>query len=314
MRNLSKSVFISVLMALSGSNCIARDVKIDIFTSHLRGFNKLHWDQSNTGIKNTRANVVRFALNFTRPAKDNISMVQSATPHALPIVGNWEGTCKQDAKSLSSIVDTWLDQSKVWTKLDGTINIANEWGPGYLYQQQVSPWKKIPNHGWRDGYIAAIKRMRSAGYTNTLMIDAGACGQDWRAIVNDGAAVLASDPQHKIVFDLHIYGALNTDAKLDEAFSALAASKLPIFIGEFGPGRMIGPSPTPITPQNIIARAEKAHFGWAAWAWDDNNLNGCKSDDNWFSMTNSCSAYDGSPSQLTAFGKIIVPLLHSPKN
>jgi hypothetical protein len=42
-------------------------------------------------------------------------------------------------------------------------------------------------------------------------------------------------------------------------------------------------------------------LGWAAWAWDDNNLGGCSSDNNWFSMTYSCGNYTA-PSNLTQYG------------
>jgi hypothetical protein len=289
----------------------AKTLMPDAPISQLRGVNKAHWDQTSAGIFISGANVIRFGINFNKPASANLAMIRTTPRGITPIVGSWAATCKQDADSLSAVVDTWVAQAPVWTRMDGIVNIANEWGPIYPDPQQVKPSTKLLQHGWRDAYIAAIARMRSAGYRGTLMIDAGGCGQDWRAIVNDGADVLAADPLHKIVFDLHIYGGLNTDIKLDKAFAALVASKLPVFIGEFGPGNMIGPSKTPITPENIIARAESAHFGWAAWAWDDNDLGGCKSDDAWFSMTRFCSRYTGLADDLTIFGQKIVAILHT---
>ncbi len=73
-------------------------------------------------------------------------------------------------------------------------------------------------------------------------------------------------------------------------------------IGEFGPGKNIGPSPTLVTPGQIITAAEANGIGWLAWAWDDNNLSGCASDDKWFSMTTLCGHYT-QPSDLTEFGK-----------
>lgn len=277
----------------------------------LRGFNDVHWDQSKAGQRLAGANAVRYALDYRRAAEANLALVQAAAGDGIvPIVGNWQATCSSDPAALAAVVDTWVAQAPAWTKLHGIINVANEWGPPYLYQQQVKPWALVPQHGWRDGNVTAIQRMRKAGYTGMLMIDAGSCGQDWRTIVNDGPAVLAADPLHNVVFDLHIYGGLSTAAKLDEAFAALVASKLPIVIGEFGPGNGIGPSPTPIAPVDIIARAEAAGFGWLAWAWNDNNLAGCASNDKWFSMTTRCSVYTGQTSELTAFGQVVVPLLH----
>lgn len=76
-------------------------------------------------------------------------------------------------------------------------------------------------------------------------------------------------------------------------------------VGELGPGRNIGPSPTTVTPSEIISAAEANNIGWLAWAWDDNNLPGCKADNNWFSMTYSCGTYS-QPSDLTNFGQDVV--------
>jgi hypothetical protein len=76
-------------------------------------------------------------------------------------------------------------------------------------------------------------------------------------------------------------------------------------IGEFGPGKNIGPSPTLVTPGQIIAAAEANGIGWLAWAWDDNDLAGCSSDNKWFSMTYGCGRY-ARPSDLTDFGKEVV--------
>jgi len=76
-------------------------------------------------------------------------------------------------------------------------------------------------------------------------------------------------------------------------------------IGEFGPGKNIGPSPTRVTPGQIITAADANGIGWLAWAWDDNNLANCSSDDRWFSMTTRCGHYT-QPSDLTSFGKDVV--------
>ena len=76
-------------------------------------------------------------------------------------------------------------------------------------------------------------------------------------------------------------------------------------IGEFGPGKNIGPSPTLVTPGEIITAAEANGIGWLAWAWDDNNLAGCASDNRWFSMTTGCGRYSRA-SDLTDFGKDVV--------
>lgn len=76
-------------------------------------------------------------------------------------------------------------------------------------------------------------------------------------------------------------------------------------IGEFGPGRNIGPSPTLVTPAEILTTAEADGVGWLAWAWDDNNLANCSADDLWFDMQYGCGEYT-SAANLTIFGKDVV--------
>jgi hypothetical protein len=96
---------------------------------------------------------------------------------------------------------------------------------------------------------------------------------------------------------------------MDTIFSELAAlsnSQGMVFaITEFGPGKDIGPSPTMVTPGQVITAAEANGLGWLAWAWDDNNLANCKADNNWFSMTYNCGTYT-QPSDLTNFGQDVV--------
>ena len=77
-------------------------------------------------------------------------------------------------------------------------------------------------------------------------------------------------------------------------------------IGEFGPGADIGPSPTTVTPGEIITAAETNGIGWMPWAWDDNNLGGGASDDGWFSMTYSGPGIYNSASDLTSYGRDLV--------
>lgn len=288
------------------------------------GVNYGHPDQtaSFTGIPRSGANAVRILKNYTTPAVTNNGVQKFLAAGVVPIVGDWAGTCKGDVASLNAIVDTWVKEAPTWlpTLNDrGIVNIANEWGPGSTTSMPV-PYKAnaiTPNYTWRDSYTTAIVRMRAAGYTGLLMVDAGSCGQDAATVIRDGAAVLAADPLHNILFDVHVYGGFYKPATAtwqqdyDTAMAALKATGLPIILGEFGPGLNVGPSPTMITPQTVIATADANGWGWLVWSWDDNNLGGCKtSDTGWFGMTNSCGAYTGNDAtELTAFGRLMVPML-----
>jgi mannan endo-1,4-beta-mannosidase len=127
--------------------------------------------------------------------------------------------------------------------------------------------------------------------------------------------VFDSDPEKNVIFDQHIYGvyrdiaggdsgSYNNQPDLEPHVKALAATGLVVALGEFGPGRNVGPSPTMIKPERVIELAEKYGLGWLAWAWDDNNLAGGMSDENSFSMSYS-GTYTKS-SDLTSFGRVVV--------
>ncbi len=176
------------------------------------------------------------------------------------------------------------------------VNVANEWGP--------------PNSTvWRDQYISAIGKLRQAGYLGPILIDAGDCGQDVLDLLNYSTAVFNSDPQKNVVFSLHVYGNAQTAMSNNwfQQLSQLSAKAGMVFIiGEFGPGRNIGPSPTPVSDSQVITAAESNNLGWLAWAWDDNNLAGGASDNNWFSMTYQGPGTYNVPSDLTDFGQDVV--------
>lgn len=277
----------------------------------IRGTNVGHaWDQAGsfTGIAAAGANAARMVLDLRNPPEKNLAIVQRmAASGVVPIPTNFSTTCKADQASLAAAVDQWVAQAPTWTQLNATalINIANEWGPG-------------DNVGWRDGYVAQIPRMRAAGYTGTLVVDTGGCGQNLKDVLTWGADVLAADPLHNVLFSVHVYGNFYPTATASwmlpqfypTAMPRLYASGLPIIIGEFGPGRGIGPSPTVLKPEQIIADAEANGLGWLAWSWDDNDKPGCQSSDGWFGMTVNCGVYTGKDAtELTLFGRTVVPLL-----
>lgn len=263
----------------------------------IRGVNKLHWDATTPGIPNTGANTVRYVIDFNQPTSTNLALVQqSIDAHMVPMPGNWGvGSCP-DESQLPGIVSTWISQSAAWKTIDRymILNIANELGGGN-------------STAWRDAYITAIGRLRTAGYLCTICVDAGGCGQDNDDLANFAQSVFNSDPQKNVIFSQHIYGNWGTGGNpswatdLDAGLNRLAATGLCFIVGEFGPGRNIGPSPTLMTPGQIITAANSRGFGWLAWAWDDPPT---PSDDNWFSM--SKNGYYNSTNDLTTFGKDVV--------
>ena len=74
--------------------------------------------------------------------------------------------------------------------------------------------------------------------------------------------------------------------------------------------RLLAVSALDMEPATIVADAQANGFGWLAWAWDDGP---CPGNNYGFSMTNQCSKYTGLDSELTTFGKGIVPLFQGAK-
>lgn len=267
----------------------------------IRGVNRVHWDSNSAaGIAKSGANAVRWDIDFRRETNDNVKLLQaqSIANSNVPIPGNWAGTCKSDPAILLSIVSTWVAQAPLWTKLNKyfIVNVANEWGPS-------------SSDVWRDAYIGAIRSLRTAGYRGTILVDAGGCGQDIQDLLQYSPAVFNSDPQRNVMFALHVYGRIPT-ASVGPYLAQLAALRdaegIPFLVGEFGPGRNIGPSATLTTPADVITAAEADGIGWLAWAWDDNNLPNAKADDTWFSMTYAGVGVYTTASDLTIFGRDVV--------
>jgi mannan endo-1,4-beta-mannosidase len=264
------------------------------------GVNKAHVDQSNTGLELTGTNAVRVNLYFRLPNASTTSLFDRLyAAHIVVIPGRWEATCMEGntfSTTLASQVDAWVAEAAAWKKYErgSMINISNEAGPAN-------------STVWRDQYITAVGRMRAASYGGLLMIDSGGCGQDVDDIANYGAAVLAADPLHNVVFSLHVYGGTPDVATLNTNLDRLKAAGLSFLIGEFGPGRNIGPSPTNLAPADLMASALSRGVGTLAWAADDNNLPNSMADDDWFSLFfNLLKAYTGDPADLTTFGKVVV--------
>jgi len=128
---------------------------------------------------------------------------------------------------------------------------------------------------------------RPGAWTVTLTIDSRA----WPAYEGGGSLV-----------DYHGNYAL----KIARLASLARQTGAVYIIGEFGPGRGIGASPTRVTPGEILTAAQADGVGWLAWAWDDNNLPNASADDQWFSMTYHGPGLYRQPSDLTRFGRDVV--------
>lgn len=278
----------------------------------IRGTNKTHQDNPAPGLGHTASNTTRWLVYFSNDPERTIADLQSPTiggsttfGHAVAVPGYWDGTCKSDMGTFNTMVNRWVRDAKKYQTIERMmiLNIANEWGDDH--------------RAWRDAYVGAIPKIRAAGWHGAIMVDAPGCGQKANAIVSYGAAILAADPEQNVVFDFHIYGGFydsrggiaqewGDQLDLVPTFDALQATGLTVIVGEFGPGRNVGPSPTMISAERVIDVAEAHGMGWLSWSWDDNDLADAKCSNNWFCHVFDTVSPSVAASNLTSFGAVMV--------
>lgn len=222
------------------------------------------------------------------------------------------GSGDQSASTMDCAAQYWVDAASNWKTIErySIINIINEWGP-------------TDTTVWRDSALAAVQKMRTAGYTGLIMIDAPGSGQDPASlghagtIIRDSGYIFANDPQKNVVISLHVYGVYRPGelwSVAQQMASVTSSTGVPFVIGEFGPDILISVlgSRTLEDQREIMAVASAANLsGWISWAWDDhindNDSNGTS--DSFYAMAKNSATggYNTSdPTQLTRHGKRVV--------
>jgi G8 domain/Cellulase (glycosyl hydrolase family 5) len=204
---------------------------------------------------------------------------------------------------LPQTVADWVANKALWQGLNGPwiLNICNEWGPVTV--------------DWRDRYITAVQTLRTEGYTQLIVIDCPGYGQDETMAAAYGQAIFDADPQKNLAFSYHCYGGTAGSGGLTPKLQAMRAAmpNVPIMVGEFGPGRAVGSSPSWMMPVEIPQVCDRLNMGWMAWAWDDGagsnadtSFNPPASERGFRLPYNIFTAYTGQASQLTVFGQQVV--------
>ena len=261
----------------------------------MRGVNHAHaWytnrtQQALADIASVEANTVRVVLSdgqqWTRTSAAEVAnIIQWAKNNKLIAVlevHDVTGSGEQgSAGTLYNATSYWID---IASTLQGQedyviINIANEpFGNG------------VPESSWIDGHIQAIQRIRSAGLTHTLMIDAANWGQDWQEVMlNNASTVAAADSRNNTMFSVHMYEVYQDRAKIEGYVSNfLGTHNLPLIVGEFGADHY----GNNVDEDSILAVAEQYNIGYLGWSWSGNSSQVASLDitNNW--NVNSLSAW-----------------------
>ena len=121
--------------------------------------------------------------------------------------------------------------------------------------------------------IAAITLLRSAGFTCPIMIDGMHWGKDHTFFVNHGAALMAADPLHKLIYSVHTYWPAGgnaiqvSDAQITNYMNALANVDAPIVLGEIAHDEVQGGGTFPVNYELLMTLSAQHNFGYLIWWW-----------------------------------------------
>jgi mannan endo-1,4-beta-mannosidase len=238
----------------------------------MRGVNHAHtWytgeTQSWADVKALGANTVRVVLSnghrWTRnSAADVAAVIERCKANRLICVLEVHDTTgygeEAAAGTLDQAADYWISLKDVLAGQENyvIVNIGNE------------PWGNTNPAGWTDPTVAAVKKLRAAGFEHTIMVDAPNWGQDWQGVMRANArTVYDADPTGNLIFSIHMYSVFDTAQEITDYLNAFVAGKLPILIGEFG-----GPADQWGDPDEntMLAEAERLDLGYLAWSWSGN--------------------------------------------
>lgn len=137
------------------------------------------------------------------------------------------------------------------------INIANEW---------LGTWNKASTYV--EGYRRVVPRLRQAGLTQPLIVDASGYGQEFASVLKAAADLTAIDPN--LLISAHMYDMFSTPASVTQALAAARERKIPLMIGEFACSHG---SRGPVACETILDEAAKAEqpLGLIAWSFSGNS-------------------------------------------
>lgn len=215
--------------------------------------------------KRIGCNTLRIQLGtgrrFSKPGvRDLKKLITLCEENKLVVVFNThDATGSDNYSDLEEAANFWLPFADILNEHSATtiVNIANEWFGSMNKADQ-----------WADGYKKAIKIIRDAGISNTLMIDAAGWGQWPKSIFDKADEVAAADPLNNVIFSMHFYDvAAKSATTVRQNIDKALATGYPVVIGEFAcshGGRYVD-------WQTILDYSAEKRMGWLVWSWTGNS-------------------------------------------
>lgn len=223
-------------------------------------------------IAKTGANVVRIVWNMRGRVSDLDNIIQECIANnMIPMPELHDATGAWD--KLTQILDFWL-RDEVLQMISNhqeylLLNFGNEIGDG-----------EIDTEEFFNAYNTVVTKMRAARIRVPIIIDADEWGQSTNNIMKQGRRLLQSDPEHNLMFSVHMWwpsekhdpiktGYPTVEARITGELEKSVALGIPLIIGEFAPVAVKGVREIPY--KHIMAEAERLEIGWLAWSWGPGN-------------------------------------------
>ncbi len=267
---------VSLRAGFSVQNGVLHDAKGNKFV--MRGINHPHvWYTSQTAtsipaIAATGANSVRIVLGNGKqwgPTSQSelsglIALCKANKLIAVPEVHDCTGYgdtggYAPSAAPLSTAVDYWISVKGALVGQEDYVilNIANEpFGNGVSASTYINEHK------------TAIARLRAAGLTHTLMVDAANWGQDWEGLMlNNATEIFNADPLKNTIFSVHMYEVYQQDSVINSYMTSFAEDKLVLLVGEFAATH----KSSDVNEGAIMSRCQQYGLGYLGWSWSGNS-------------------------------------------
>ncbi len=204
----------------------------------------------------------------TQGSASRLDQILSAdeAQHMISMVELHDGTGSNDAVLLSNLASYWArsDVAQVLKKHERylLINIANEWSNGSKTEAQ-----------WDADYKQPITIIRNAGLTTTIVIDNPGYAQNAKGGLYYGQDLLNHDPQHNLLFSIHMYSQWGNSSDIYNAMANYRNNNLPLVIGEFGYNYNNGKNNLGCTVNAdlLMQYAQQFGFGYIAWSTQGND-------------------------------------------
>lgn len=255
----------SSLRDANGNNFVMRGINVPLAWFQPDVYNNIANIRTNTG-----SNTLRIVWT-TSSGSDTVlynAIQRSIDNKMIPMIELHDVTGSNDARRLNDMALWYAARASYFNQphiaKHVLINIANEWSDWYMASPNHAPDVTV----WRDAYKTAITSIRNAGIKSTLVIDGAGYGQDIQySLRTFGQELLNHDPQHNLLFSVHMYCDWTSASKIDSQLQSMKSANLPIIIGEFGNSH---PPCGNLPYKDLMRIAQAKGIGYLAWSWKGN--------------------------------------------